>query len=868
MPRTVTRLPDPARSQVILIGTAEHGTESDLLDLPAVANNLDDLHAALADPTHGWLTPHAGTKILNPDSPDQLGITIAKQAARADDLMLIYYAGHGLLSPRGELYLATSRTSREQLRFTAFPFDGIREILNDSPAANRVVILDCCYSGRPIAAMSDPQSAAYDQLDITGTYILTSTTATSIAHAPDGARHTAFTGELIRLLRDGDRDIPELVTLDHIYRATYRALNRQGLPRPQQRGSNATPHLALIRNHALGRQPVKTESPDPPDGTMSADALAAELSAVAASTPILIEAESPVAGPADGYPPPQPLVLQAPYPQRPASPSGIAITAMILCTISSLSLIWSAISTVVGLPPFSLLSDTYMPPEATLLDNGAWSIGDILLIIGTILMWGQKSAGRRLAITGLSMVLISVLSFELVALSTPDDIVVRPWIYPVFVFTLLSLAVALLSGTGRYLKAGHPSSFEPTSPHRRAARPRIEPSPRPEPLPGARSARPAGKPLRRVHTRKALLVVAACALVATTVAFLVHPGQDGGCSSPPGTHSPASLTCALTATLSDPNGDNGIANNGVNSLAFAPGGTALATADGDGRTYLWDTATGKLTATLTEPDWASVSLDSVAFAPGGTTLAVGASDINGGDGGYAYLLDTATGKRIYTITDPYGDGVDSVAFAPGGTTLAVGDGLGNIYLWDTTTRKRTATFTDPDNASVKSVAFGPGGAILAVGDEDGSTYLWDTTTRKITATFTVPNGFDAQSVAFGPGGTTVAVGAGSASGSQGDENTYLWNTATRKLTATFSEPNGEDAASVAVAPGGTTLAASDGYITVYLWDTATRKLTAILTDPSDSASVGSVAFGPGGTTLAVGDGFGRTYLWRITRHNP
>lgn len=254
------RLPDPARSQVILVGAAEYRNESDLPALPAVANNLDDLRGALADPTHGWLTPQACTTILNPTNPGDLGITIAERAARADDLVLIYYAGHGLLSSRGELYLATSGTVRGQLRFSAFPYDGMREILADSPAANRVVILDCCYSGRAIAAMTDPRSAAFDQLDITGTYILTSTTATTTAHAPEGARNTAFTAELVTLLRSGDPSIPELITLDHIYRATYRSLVRQGLPRPQQRGSDATPQLALIRNPALDRRPPETES--------------------------------------------------------------------------------------------------------------------------------------------------------------------------------------------------------------------------------------------------------------------------------------------------------------------------------------------------------------------------------------------------------------------------------------------------------------------------------------------------------------------------------------------------------------------------------------------------------------------------------
>lgn len=57
-------------------------------------------------------------------------------------------------------------------------------------------------------------------------------------------------------------------------------------------------------------------------------------------------------------------------------------------------------------------------------------------------------------------------------------------------------------------------------------------------------------------------------------------------------------------------------------MAYGPGGTTLATSDGNGSIYLWDVATHKITATLTNPHEKSIT--AVLFGPGGTTLALAA----------------------------------------------------------------------------------------------------------------------------------------------------------------------------------------------------------------------------------------------------
>jgi GTPase SAR1 family protein len=244
------RLPDPQKSHAVLIGTSAYES-AELTDLPAVRNNLDDLFAVLTDPSLGGIPPERCVLIHDPSEVRPLYTNLRTYARAAEDTLLVYFAGHGLTGDHNELYLGLADTDLDELSVSAFPFNEVRKAFAVSPAANRIVILDCCFSGRAIQDMSNVDGTILGQIGIEGTYVLTSAPANAVALAPTGATHTAFTGELINLLQAGVRGGPELLTFNMIYRQLLSTTRTRRLPEPRQRGTGTVDLLALARNRAF-----------------------------------------------------------------------------------------------------------------------------------------------------------------------------------------------------------------------------------------------------------------------------------------------------------------------------------------------------------------------------------------------------------------------------------------------------------------------------------------------------------------------------------------------------------------------------------------------------------------------------------------
>ncbi|MFF7414853.1 caspase family protein [Streptomyces lydicus] len=247
-------LPDPGASGAVLIGTSAYDF---LEDLPAVSNNLSSLAEVLCGPKSWNLRQDNCTVLANPVSAEAAMDALRNATATARDTLLVYYAGHGLVDPEGELYLGLPR-SRQQRVETGIPYNWLRRALLEGQAERTVVVLDCCYSGLALGMMGPSDLAA--QADVEGTYLLAASSETRQALAPPGETHTAFTGELLSILATGIAGGPEKLDLDSVFRQLRTALTAKGRPVPQGRGRNSNGRLALGWNPAFSRTPLVSEA--------------------------------------------------------------------------------------------------------------------------------------------------------------------------------------------------------------------------------------------------------------------------------------------------------------------------------------------------------------------------------------------------------------------------------------------------------------------------------------------------------------------------------------------------------------------------------------------------------------------------------
>lgn len=262
---------DLSRSRAILISNSAF-TDTGIADLPAASGCAAAMEAMLTSDLCDWPADRVET-LTDIAVPSDLARRLVELTEGIQDVLLLYYVGHGMRAPNGQLALALRDTSssRALLRHTAITYKDVADILRGCPAVTKLVILDCCHAELGNWESDQFQSGDVDAEPVDGLYCIWASKEWEKARSPLSGGLTYFTDAFIEVVRTGIPGRPAQLHIDQIFVELRARMLRAGLPEPAQSSIRDARHWPFARNAApLGD--VREQPVNPPGSRLFFDA--------------------------------------------------------------------------------------------------------------------------------------------------------------------------------------------------------------------------------------------------------------------------------------------------------------------------------------------------------------------------------------------------------------------------------------------------------------------------------------------------------------------------------------------------------------------------------------------------------------------
>lgn len=260
----------PPKRFALLIGVAEYQDER-IPDLPACERDARDLAAILTDGGEGLFSAEEVTTLVNAEVTRNAVVAALDDLARKagpDDLVVIFYSGHGATDEKGRAYWVMHDSRPDKLRSTALPELEISELFGEIKTRRLVTLIDACYSAAT-AQLGSTKSLIdvqriYPEFQGDGRVGMTASKGDQLSivindKQDPGYGHSAFTYHVIEGLRgyaDARGNADGVIELDELWnyvkdRTIETARRQGGNQEPQLKGQVGSRFMVAIDGERL-----------------------------------------------------------------------------------------------------------------------------------------------------------------------------------------------------------------------------------------------------------------------------------------------------------------------------------------------------------------------------------------------------------------------------------------------------------------------------------------------------------------------------------------------------------------------------------------------------------------------------------------
>jgi hypothetical protein len=234
-----------------------------LRKLQAPSQDADDFARVLSDSRIGDFQ----TTVLKNEPSHIVGREVGKfyRDRSRDDLALFYFTGHGLKDDNGRLYLATVDTDRNNMEWTSIPASKINDSVDESTSRQKLVVLDCCYSGAYLAGSSpkgDPKMHTLEKFKGRDRVVLTASDSASYSFEGDSLTGqgimSQFTRYLVEGLNTGNADLNNdgKITHDELFNYVSEKVRNQKPPQRPRMNADVESEIVIAQNVAFHNSSV------------------------------------------------------------------------------------------------------------------------------------------------------------------------------------------------------------------------------------------------------------------------------------------------------------------------------------------------------------------------------------------------------------------------------------------------------------------------------------------------------------------------------------------------------------------------------------------------------------------------------------